>query len=69
MKLSQLVAPSNAEEATEADRLIKQALEDSIREQNQMLGYDPSKISLCPQCGYMTHTLFNGTCDKCKEKK
>lgn len=27
------------------------------------------EISLCPHCGCMTHTMFNGTCGKCKEKK
>lgn len=33
-----------------------------------IVGYR-DEISLCSQCGGMTHTMFNGTCGKCKEKK
>jgi len=40
-----------------------------MKKKQDKLIFNPTKISLCPNCYCATHTLNNGRCGKCKRLK
>ena len=60
-----LATESTKEQKTELENMV----DDLTAPPKPEATFDPARISLCPLCYCMTHTLSDGTCGKCKKAK